>query len=332
LVNTIQTDANGKYLFSGLTAGQYYVKVPTIPAGMSSSTGDGAGDTDGAGLYEPSTSVADNSDRGSKMGTMVVSAPFTLTLGQVDTTVDFGFYLPSTCDCALNQDKVPPVLAGVPSSTTLNCDATIPTATPTATDNCATVVPITLATTRVNGTCANNYTLTRTWTATDLCGNTATASQTITVQDVAAPTFTNVPVNLTLTCGQAVPTAVTPTATDLCDANPVVTIVQTTPTATTIVRTWTATDACGNTASTSQTITTTPCKLSLGDLVWNDANNDGLYQITESGIANVRVVLYGVGTDGAKNTADDVKIDSLLTSSTGNYLFTNLNAATISSS
>ena len=325
-VNTIQTDANGNYLFSGLTAGQYYVKVPTIPAGMNSSTGNGAGDMSGAGTYEPSTSTADNSDRGSKMGTMVVSVPFTLTLGQVDTTVDFGFYTPSTCDCALNQDRVAPVLAGVPSNTTLNCNATMPTATVTATDNCATVVPITLATTRANGVCASNYTLTRTWTATDLCGNTATASQTIVVQDIAAPTFANVPVNLTLTCGQAVPTAATPSATDLCDGNPVVTMAQTTPTATTIVRTWTATDACGNSATTAQTITTTPCKLSLGDLVFNDANNDGLYQNTEGGIQNVRVVLYGVGADGAKNTADDVKIDSVLTSSTGNYLFTNLDA------
>ena len=39
------------------------------------------------------------------------------------------------------------------------------------------------------GTCANNYTVTRTLTATDACGNTATASQVITVIDNTPPTI-----------------------------------------------------------------------------------------------------------------------------------------------
>jgi hypothetical protein len=37
------------------------------------------------------------------------------------------------------------------------------------------------------GTCANNYTITRTFSATDACGNTATASQAITVIDNTPP-------------------------------------------------------------------------------------------------------------------------------------------------
>jgi hypothetical protein len=94
LVTTQNTDANGKYLFNGLDSGKYYVKLPIIPAGMSSSTGGGPTDNTGAGTYEPSSATADNADHGSKMGTMIVSNPFNITLGQVDTTVDFGLYVP----------------------------------------------------------------------------------------------------------------------------------------------------------------------------------------------------------------------------------------------
>ena len=50
------------------------------------------------------------------------------------------------------------------------------------------------------GTCANEYTLTRTFIATDACGNTATASQTITVTDNTAPVFTSVPAAATIEC------------------------------------------------------------------------------------------------------------------------------------
>jgi hypothetical protein len=40
------------------------------------------------------------------------------------------------------------------------------------------------------GTCPGTFSVTRTWTATDDCGNTATCSGTIVVQDVTPPTIT----------------------------------------------------------------------------------------------------------------------------------------------
>jgi hypothetical protein len=65
------------------------------------------------------------------------------------------------------------------------------------------------------GTCTNEYTLTRTFIATDACGNTATASQVITVEDNTAPVFTSVPA----CCYHRVSahsTFGTPTASDAC--------------------------------------------------------------------------------------------------------------------
>ena len=165
VVGTKTTDGSGKYLFNGLDSGTYYVKLPVVPTGMSSSTGNGPTDVSGSGTYEPSTTTADNADHGSKMGTMIVTVPFVVVVGQVDTTRDFGLYVPQSiaCDCPTSQDLVPPVLVGVPSNVTLNCQNALPNGNMiTATDNCSSNVTVTFADVRANGTCANNYVITRT--------------------------------------------------------------------------------------------------------------------------------------------------------------------------
>ncbi|NBL66130.1 hypothetical protein GV828_13095, partial [Flavobacterium sp. NST-5] len=62
---------------------------------------------------------------------------------------------------------------------------------------------------RNNGTCAGNYSLSRTWTATDLCGNSVSHTQIVTVEDNSAPTFNEtLPIDLTVSC-DAVPVAAT---------------------------------------------------------------------------------------------------------------------------
>ncbi|MBL7818002.1 MAG: gliding motility-associated C-terminal domain-containing protein, partial [Saprospiraceae bacterium] len=157
-------------------------------------------------------------------------------------------------------DNEPPVLANVPANLTLNCNDNLPTgATVTATDNCDATPRITMNDVRVNGRCSGSYTITRTWTATDACGNTATASQTISVGDNTPPVLSNIPTSVTLNCNDNLPTVSLVTATDNCDANPRVVMNDNTIRGNcagsfTIIRTWTATDACGNTATASQTI------------------------------------------------------------------------------
>ena len=148
------------------------------------------------------------------------------------------------------QDTTEPILVGVPIAVTVECDAIPAPATLTATDNCDVDVEITFEEVRTDGNCADNYTLTRTWTATDNCGNTDIGVQVITVQDTTAPVLVGVPIAVTVEC-DAVPTPATPTATDNCDIDIEILFLENiTPGACIdnyiITRSWTATDNCGN--------------------------------------------------------------------------------------
>jgi hypothetical protein len=136
---------------------------------------------------------------------------------------------------------------------------------PVATDGCGGYVQITyLGQVRTNGNCQNNYTLTRTWRATDLCGNATIRAQVITVQDTQAPNFTgNLPASTTVVCApNCIPVAPALTATDNCGSATVA--MQQTQTAGdcasgyTVTRTWTATDQCGNAKQHTQVFTVLP--------------------------------------------------------------------------
>ncbi len=70
--------------------------------------------------------------------------------------------------------------------------------------------------------------------------------------------------------------------------------------------------------------------VSLGSTVFNDVNNDGMQNVGETGIANVRVRLFTasgveipVGADGVLGTLDDA-VGGTLTDGDGNYYFQNL--------
>jgi hypothetical protein len=65
---------------------------------------------------------------------------------------------------------------------------------------------------RTSGSCPQI--ITRVWSATDGCGNTASATQTITVVDTTPPVLVGVPENATIECGEAVPKPPVVTATD----------------------------------------------------------------------------------------------------------------------
>ena len=101
------------------------------------------------------------------------------------------------------------------------------------------------------GDAAGNYVITRTFTATDDAGNSASATQTITVQDTTAPEFTFVPADYTVECSDEMPMD-DATAADNCGEVTIEVSSETTPGDAAgnyvITRTFTATDDAGNSA------------------------------------------------------------------------------------
>ncbi|PWL30358.1 MAG: hypothetical protein DCO96_05090, partial [Fluviicola sp. XM-24bin1] len=144
-----------------------------------------------------------------------------------------------------------------PADVTVECIGDVPAMINLGwTDNCDGTGTVTGTDVSDGQTCPE--TITRTWTYTDACGNTATTSQTITVIDTQAPVFNAAPAAVAVECIGDVPAMTDLGWTDNCDGSGTVTGSdvsdgQTCPE--TITRTWTYTDGCGNTSSTTQTIT-----------------------------------------------------------------------------
>ena len=110
--------------------------------------------------------------------------------------------------------------------------------------------------------CPNGSIITRTFTVTDACGNTATATQVITIEDSTAPVTPAAPGDLVVDCPQDIPDAPVLVASDACGGNIMSTvnseiINRQCATRFTLVRTFTFDDGCGNTSSVTQNIEVT---------------------------------------------------------------------------
>ena len=321
-VDTLTTDANGKYLFADLDSGKYYVKLPVIPSGMSSSTGDGVADTDGLGAFEPSNTAAPNTDRGSKMGIMVISNPLVLALNQEDTTLKFGFYTPQPLIPTLSlgdlvfEDKdnngvfdgsdvgiqdVRVVLYAV------GTDGLINTLDDVKMDSVLTNLTGGYLFTGLNA--GNYYVKLSSGIPSGMVSSTGGGVY----DNTGAGTFepsASTDINNSDNGSQMGTMVMSDIITLSIYGEP-------------------TTD--GDTSSlTNLTIDFGLYKpyillpLSVGNLVWNDDNNNGINDPNENGVPNVKVILYAVGADGLKNTADDRAVDSTKTNNAGAYLFKGL--------
>ncbi|WP_367391996.1 HYR domain-containing protein [Lewinella sp. LCG006] len=83
-------------------------------------------------------------------------------------------------------DTTPPAFTSSPADVTIECDETAPVPQLEAFDSCSEVI-YNFNEVRTDGDCPNNYTLTRTWLASDGCGNTSVETQIVTVEDTTPP-------------------------------------------------------------------------------------------------------------------------------------------------
>jgi hypothetical protein len=154
----------------------------------------------------------------------------------------------------LIDNEAPMFVETLPGDVTFECaadDAMVLTAT----DNCSDVQVIFTADT-LAGDCPNRYEITRTWYVEDDCGNSASHQQIVTVVDDSAPVWNEeLPQDMTVDCQH--PDAPVLTASDNCEVNLDFTEVieqGDCPNRYTVTRTWTASDACGQTIEHTQVI------------------------------------------------------------------------------
>ena len=153
-------------------------------------------------------------------------------------------------------DIVAPAIGPAGVNVTLACTGTPSFTAPTASDACNAPTVNLLSSFTTGNSCS--FTLSRTWDATDACGNhSAIRSQSITMVDLP-PSIGPAGSNATIVCS-GTPTFTAPTASDACGA-PTVNLLSSFTTGNscsfTLSRIWDATDACGNHSATrSQSIT-----------------------------------------------------------------------------
>jgi hypothetical protein len=222
----------------------------------------------------------------------------TMTIARRWTATDACGNVSSGTQLITVSDTIPPVIF-CPASLTLEAPAvttTNVTGVATATDACSTA-SVTYTDSVVTN-CGVTKVISRTWRATDQCGNSSSCVQTIVVLDTKLPALT-MPTNRIVECGGNTAPAATgfATATDT-SSTPVVTFTDAfTPLCgetKLINRTWTATDACGNQTNATQLITvrdTTPPNLVIPANVTQEAPGD-----TRTNITGVATALDGCGS------------------------------------
>jgi hypothetical protein len=170
----------------------------------------------------------------------------------------------ATCSQTITVNDITTPSITCPTNVSVSCASAVPpiaTGSVTTSDLCGgTLSVVHLGDITTPGTCANRFSVVRTYQASDVCGNSGTCAQIITVNDLTTPIFTNIPANITVECFliPAVPQNLT--ASDNCTGPVTITFlgeIQAAgicPIIYTLTRTWRADDGCGNSSTVSQLV------------------------------------------------------------------------------
>lgn len=197
------------------------------------------------------------------------------------------------------QDTTSPTFnESLPTDISVECDDIPEAETLTASDNCDNVT-VEFTEDMTNGACLGDQILSRTWTATDSCGNSVSHTQIITVSDTTAPELvTPFDENITAACDD-IPEAPELVFEDACSSEINVDFIEESTQMNdfedyTIIRTWTVSDDCGNTDTFVQNVSVeisniieatdaNRCVLDvefdLFDLLSGDFNMDGTWTV-----------------------------------------------------
>ena len=169
----------------------------------------------------------------------------------------------NTAECSFTvtvKDSEAPTVVSSPDDEVIECPEEPAFGTPVFADNCDTDLSVVVEDESLLVSGQEVIKIKRTWTATDDAGNSVSSSQTITVEDTTAPVLSGLPAaEITVEC-DAVPAPADVTAMDACEGPTAVVFdeVKTDGDCVghyTLTRTWTTTDAVGNTSSAVQVIT-----------------------------------------------------------------------------
>jgi len=254
------------------------------------------------------------------------SCPNPLTVERTFTVLD-DCDLTATCVQILSIEDITPPTITCPTTIEVECisDVPLPDITlVTASDNCSAVTTSHIGDVSDGLTCPE--TITRTYQATDVCGNAITCEQLILINDLSLPTIT-CPADVTIMVDALcvlVDTTIAdlgaPIIADNCDlvtfsyVDDLSGLNGCTDVAC-IIRTFTATDACGNSLECDQKITVQPQLGSLSGLAWEDQNFDGMQTPGEPFIPGIVVYLHDM---------NGVVVATSVTDAVGAYLFEDL--------
>ena len=229
----------------------------------------------------------------------------------------------------INDTIAPTFNENLPENTITSCNNIGAPEQLTATDNCSTA-DVNFIESVENGSCESNYIITRTWIATDDCGNATTHTQTITVQDTEAPQLiTDVSSTIEISSNDTVPSVPNLVFVDNCgsvtvDFNEEI-MEGDCENSYEIHRTWTATDSCGNENYFLQIISvmdTTPPRFTSPFPADVTASCDNIPEIpiliAFDGVNEVEVIFEEERIEGDCNSRNELRRTWTATDSCGN--------------